>query len=277
MADDGPERAERCDGLVQFVLPATADRDGRALVEQSGRDGSPEALVARRDEGPFAEKLKIHTQPWHPLTASVDPGGWRCTLHDRTCGPRRPDRVLTLYVVTHHSAGWYGRPLARRSLRRESCTATQAATPPLADTSGSRGASGVPRSSCRLLWSASSPAPVPRPPRTRRCRSSRGASTGRATRCSRSATRSTSAARSRWPPVRAADNRRTATTFTASAAPTAATVNLRVDDGAVVYVNGVEAARFNLPDGPVGYGTAAPSAIYGSAERTDRASRSTRP
>ena len=36
-------------------------------------------------------------------------------------------------------------------------------------------------------------------------------------------------------------------------------------------MNGVEAARFNLPDGPVGYETAAPSAIYVSAERADRA------
>ena len=60
------------------------------------------------------------------------------------------------------------------------------------------------------------------------------------------------------------------TAFTATALPTALELQLRVDDGAVVYINGVEAARFNLPDGPVSFGTAAPAAIYGSAERQDR-------
>ena len=58
--------------------------------------------------------------------------------------------------------------------------------------------------------------------------------------------------------------------FTASAVPTALELQMRVDDGAVVYINGVEAARFNLPDGPIDFDTAAPAAIYGSAERTDR-------
>lgn len=58
--------------------------------------------------------------------------------------------------------------------------------------------------------------------------------------------------------------------FVASATPSTVTLNLRVDDGAVVYINGVEAARFNMPSGPVSWGTAAPNAIYGSAERADR-------
>ncbi len=61
------------------------------------------------------------------------------------------------------------------------------------------------------------------------------------------------------------------TSFTAPGAPDDLALTLRVDDGAVVYLNGVEAARFNLPAGPVSYGTAAPDAIYGSGERIDRA------
>ena len=60
------------------------------------------------------------------------------------------------------------------------------------------------------------------------------------------------------------------TSFTAAAVPTALDLALRVDDGAVVYLNGVEVARFNLPSGAVTFGTAAPAAIYGSAEREDR-------
>ncbi len=47
------------------------------------------------------------------------------------------------------------------------------------------------------------------------------------------------------------------TTFDASAVPAAAAIYMRVDDGAVVYVNGVEAARDNMPAGTIGYRTLA--------------------
>lgn len=60
------------------------------------------------------------------------------------------------------------------------------------------------------------------------------------------------------------------TQFVAEAAPTSLTLRLRVDDGAVVYVNGVEAARFNLGTGPVSYLTKAPEAIADGGERQDR-------
>ncbi len=44
------------------------------------------------------------------------------------------------------------------------------------------------------------------------------------------------------------------------------TINLMVDDGAIVYVNGQEVARYNLPSGFVGYSTTASSAIGGDSE-----------
>lgn len=42
--------------------------------------------------------------------------------------------------------------------------------------------------------------------------------------------------------------------------------NVRRDDGAVVYVNGVEAFRMNMPEGDISYSTFASSAVGGSAE-----------
>ncbi len=60
------------------------------------------------------------------------------------------------------------------------------------------------------------------------------------------------------------------TLFSASAVPDDLTLTLRIDDGAVVYVNGVEATRFNMPAGAITSSTAAPDAIYGSGERLDR-------
>ena len=55
------------------------------------------------------------------------------------------------------------------------------------------------------------------------------------------------------------------TTFTASAVPSAAAIYMRVDDGAVVYLNGAEIVRDNLPGGTVDYRTLA-GARDGSAE-----------
>jgi chitodextrinase len=46
------------------------------------------------------------------------------------------------------------------------------------------------------------------------------------------------------------------------------TVNLRRDDGAAVYVNGVEVVRSNLPAGALSYSTLASSFISGSGETT---------
>jgi acid phosphatase type 7 len=46
------------------------------------------------------------------------------------------------------------------------------------------------------------------------------------------------------------------------------TVNLKRDDGAVVYVNGVEVNRVNLPAGTITHTTLAPSAITGASETT---------
>ena len=60
------------------------------------------------------------------------------------------------------------------------------------------------------------------------------------------------------------------TVFSASGVPDDLMLTLRVDDGAVVYLNGVEAARFNMGDGAVNYRTRATDAIWGSAERLDR-------
>ncbi len=44
--------------------------------------------------------------------------------------------------------------------------------------------------------------------------------------------------------------------------------NVRRDDGAVVYVNGVEAFRMNMPEGEIGYNTLAEEAVAGSGEST---------
>ena len=43
------------------------------------------------------------------------------------------------------------------------------------------------------------------------------------------------------------------------------------DDGAIVRINGVEAHRFNMPATGVTYETRALDAIWGAAERLDRA------
>ncbi|HTO01295.1 MAG TPA: PKD domain-containing protein [Microthrixaceae bacterium] len=59
-------------------------------------------------------------------------------------------------------------------------------------------------------------------------------------------------------------------TFGASSTPSSLTFSMRVDDGAVVYVNGIEAARFNMGTGPVSYGTRAPLALSNGDERRDR-------
>jgi hypothetical protein len=47
-----------------------------------------------------------------------------------------------------------------------------------------------------------------------------------------------------------------------------ATLHLRRDDGAVVYLNGVEIARSNMPGGAIAYATAASSSVGGADERT---------
>lgn len=51
-------------------------------------------------------------------------------------------------------------------------------------------------------------------------------------------------------------------------APTAVTLDLVRDDGAVVYLNGVEVARSNMPAGSIGFGTKASLAVNGVAEST---------
>lgn len=60
------------------------------------------------------------------------------------------------------------------------------------------------------------------------------------------------------------------TTFGVTDASTISSATLRMilDDGAVVYVNGVEAARVNLPTGTIGFTTKALNAIEGAAEST---------
>ncbi len=60
------------------------------------------------------------------------------------------------------------------------------------------------------------------------------------------------------------------TEFTADGAPGDLSLTMRIDDGAVAYLNGVEVARFNVPAGPVSFETRAVSAIWGAAEREDR-------
>jgi hypothetical protein len=59
------------------------------------------------------------------------------------------------------------------------------------------------------------------------------------------------------------------TTFTADATPTSASIYMRVDDGAVVYVNGVEAVRDNMPAGPIDVDSRA-FARDGGAEESSR-------
>lgn len=54
--------------------------------------------------------------------------------------------------------------------------------------------------------------------------------------------------------------------FTVAAAPVAATLRLLRDDGAIVYVDGVEIARSAMPDGDATYGTYASIAAGGSDE-----------
>ena len=56
--------------------------------------------------------------------------------------------------------------------------------------------------------------------------------------------------------------------FTNAATFSALNVNLLRDDGAVVYLNGTEVFRSNLPGGTIDYLTLASSAISGSAENT---------
>ncbi|MCU1453579.1 MAG: metallophosphoesterase [Acidimicrobiales bacterium] len=56
------------------------------------------------------------------------------------------------------------------------------------------------------------------------------------------------------------------TTFTAGKAPTSINLALLADDGAAIYVNGVEVVRDNLPAGALSYGTLASSNRSGAAE-----------
>jgi len=49
------------------------------------------------------------------------------------------------------------------------------------------------------------------------------------------------------------------TTFVSTGTPTSAGIYMRVDDGAVVYINGTEAARDNMPSGPIDRRTLASS------------------
>lgn len=60
------------------------------------------------------------------------------------------------------------------------------------------------------------------------------------------------------------------TTFSVDALPTGLTVSLMSDDGAVVYVNGVEVVRDNMPSGTIGNSTLASSTRDGSAESAFR-------
>jgi hypothetical protein len=60
------------------------------------------------------------------------------------------------------------------------------------------------------------------------------------------------------------------TTFTSTSVPLTASLDMIIDDGAVVYVNGVEVARDNMPSGTIAYSTRAASGRSGSAESTVR-------
>ncbi|MEX1105219.1 MAG: hypothetical protein WEB78_03385, partial [Ilumatobacteraceae bacterium] len=56
------------------------------------------------------------------------------------------------------------------------------------------------------------------------------------------------------------------TSFLGSTAHTDLTLRLRRDDGAVVYLNGVEVARSNMPTGTISFGTRALSSVNDAAE-----------
>jgi exosome complex RNA-binding protein Csl4 len=58
-------------------------------------------------------------------------------------------------------------------------------------------------------------------------------------------------------------------TIPAGASFVYAGVNILRDDGAVVYVNGVEAFRTNMPTGTVSWTTVASSAVGGADETTN--------
>ncbi len=58
------------------------------------------------------------------------------------------------------------------------------------------------------------------------------------------------------------------TTFTAEGAPDSLTLSLTFDDGAVVYLNGAEVARRNLPDGEITVDTKALGSRWGDDETT---------
>ncbi len=60
------------------------------------------------------------------------------------------------------------------------------------------------------------------------------------------------------------------TSFTAESAPDDLTLQLLADDGAVVYLNGVEAVRDNMPTGPITADTRAVVNRAGSAEQAVR-------
>ena len=58
--------------------------------------------------------------------------------------------------------------------------------------------------------------------------------------------------------------------FTASGTPNDLTLTLRIDDGAIVRINGVEAYRFNISTTAINFRTRAVVTISGSNERLDR-------
>eukprot|EP00013_Stygamoeba_regulata_P001017 CAMPEP_0177633978 /NCGR_PEP_ID=MMETSP0447-20121125/3128_1 /TAXON_ID=0 /ORGANISM="Stygamoeba regulata, Strain BSH-02190019" /LENGTH=127 /DNA_ID=CAMNT_0019135679 /DNA_START=92 /DNA_END=471 /DNA_ORIENTATION=+ len=55
--------------------------------------------------------------------------------------------------------------------------------------------------------------------------------------------------------------------FTVNSVPSRLEMNLRRDDGAVVYINGREVHRTNMPNGPVDYNTLAASPVGGDDEK----------
>jgi hypothetical protein len=58
--------------------------------------------------------------------------------------------------------------------------------------------------------------------------------------------------------------------FTVPEVPAALTLSLLADDGAIVYLNGVEVVRDNMPAGTVGHTTLASTNRWGAAENTFR-------
>ncbi len=56
------------------------------------------------------------------------------------------------------------------------------------------------------------------------------------------------------------------TTFDADSLPTNLVLNVRRDDGVIVYLNGIEVARYNMPTGAVSYSTFAPLNITGEGQ-----------